>query len=437
MTLRRLVAVLAMALGAQQYAHPVRGDPLAAAVPRRAVGHQAFTSRVADGSAGAGGWALQDTSSSPKEEKFRVPKAKPRYKGTGEDTSKQKGEDDDSSGFGDCLGDCFFDVLSSAFHHSAEDRAAPPAVEPAPALLSSLAWVAGTAAMIMPADSTSEEVDVWSTPGGDIDRDTVVRRLRLGSDVTVDSIRTLSDGDWALVRAGEERSAAGWLRTADLVARRPEAVAVAPSAPPPPRAPVEPVAARSFAVLLEPSWFAVGPRDVNLEYDGGGWRMGGRAFHRIGAGLHLGLGAGYSEARGTPRFDYITSSRIDSPQRSRLQIADVALFVGQDVEIPGAILHWSLGPTIGWVRESADILYRVVQGSSIVSTGVETQSLERWRPGVELGLGVGRRVGPVRLDLVARGFAIDWRSNREKSLTLDFIGKQALRGANLGMRVGL
>jgi hypothetical protein len=191
-----------------------------------------------------------------------------------------------------------------------------------------------------------------------------------------------------------------------------------------------------FSLVLDISWWKSGPSEVWEEYKDGGVRIGADGYFLLGETFELGIGVGYSYARGYPLYEYETSTTLESPEQSQLDIFDTGLRVGaiHNLSPKGPFLRWGLGPRLFWVKETADLL--VYSLPDMEYQGQETVSLDKWRLGGDL---VFSMLWPtsdsVLFGFSTRVFVISWDSDYEKALTLDYIGKKALVGFNIGLAV--
>ena len=266
---------------------------------------------------------------------------------------------------------------------------------------------------------------MWDDPGGEEVGAELLDDLPRGTNVVVHDSRVLNEVRWVQVSTADGRTPAGWVWGEDLVARRPTNTAARRTQHP-------------FGMGGDLSWFGVGPKDVSDEYKDGGWRAALRGFRRVGRIGRFSLSAGYLKEDGRPKFNYVTPTLIDYPQRSRLQIVDLGLNAGLELPLSR---NWSfrsdIGPTLFWVRESAKMNYDSLQSGIVVASGHREEWLERWRMGGQLNVGFGRVLGSdSRFGLLLSLFVISWESESRKSLTLDFIGTQPLVGGGIGIYLG-
>jgi hypothetical protein len=100
----------------------------------------------------------------------------------------------------------------------------------------------------------------------------------------------------------------------------------------------------------------------------------------------------------------------------------------------GPFLRWGLGPRMFWVKESADLL--VYSLPDMGYQGEATESLDKWRLGGDVVFSMlWDTNSSVLVGFSTRMFVIPWDSDYEKALTLDYIGKRALVGFNIGLAV--
>src|SRR5882672_437031 len=339
------------------------------------------------------------------DEKERVPKTPSGEKERAGDQKKDKDDKDDEGGDPGC---CYGDDAEGGATSEQSVQGHPE-------------WLEGSLAIVVPTDSSGVAL-MWSDPGGEGAGAELVTDLPEGSDVVVHGSRVLEDGLWLQVSVASAQAPMGWMRAEDLVARRSELLYT----PPP------------FGFVVDVSWSSLGPEDVSDEYDGGGWRTALQGFRRVG---HVGravLSAGFSWAKGQPKFNYVTPTQIDYPQSSLLQIVDLGLSAGLDLRLgTRSDFRFDIGPMLCWARESAEMDYDSLQGSVVVGSGHRRESLEEWRIGGQFNMGFGIRPhSDFRIGLLLRAFAISWKSESQKSLTLDFIGTQPVVGGGIGISLG-
>ena len=360
--------------------------------------------------AAAEGWS-DSAGPDPEGDKQRVPKTP---EGEKERPGDQKKDKDDKDDDGD---DSPYDFSNPGIDDNDETQASPSGRRP------KTRWVEGTLATVSPADSSAPDAPMWDDPGGEEVGAELVTDLPRGTNVVVHSSRVLHEVRWVQVSTDDGLTRAGWVWVEDLVARRPTHTRR--------RQP-------TFGIVGDLSWFGVGPEAVSDEYKDGGWRAALQGFRRVGLVGRFTLRAGYLNEEGRPRFNYVTSTQIDYPQTSRLQIVDLGLNAGLSLPLGR---KWSfrsdIGPTLFWVRESAKMNYDSLQGGVVVASGHREEWLERWRMGGQFNVGLARALSSdTRIGLLLSLFVISWESESRKSLTLDFIGTQPLVGGGIGIYLG-
>ncbi|MBU0742078.1 hypothetical protein KKA85_07995 [bacterium] len=192
----------------------------------------------------------------------------------------------------------------------------------------------------------------------------------------------------------------------------------------------------AFGLVLDLSWWRSGPSDVWNEYRHGGGRFGVGGNFLVGGSAEIGIDAAFSWAKGYPLYDYETSTRLESPQISHLWLLDVGLRAGtiHNLASGGLFLRWGLGPRVYRVKESADLDVYELPGPTDLTYRKET--LSAWRLGGDLLFSMlWHTEHEVFVGFSARFFVIPWESAREKSLTLDYIGRKSLVGFSLGLAV--
>jgi hypothetical protein len=191
-----------------------------------------------------------------------------------------------------------------------------------------------------------------------------------------------------------------------------------------------------FSLVLDLSWWKSGPSEVWEEYKDGGFRFGVNGYFLMSGTFEIGIDAAYSYARGYPLYAYETSTTLESPDKSHLNIFDTGLRIGSihTFSPKGPFLRWGLGPRAFWVKESADLL--VYSLPDMEFQGEERVSLDKWRLGGDLVFSMlWDTNSSVLVGFSTRVFVIPWNSDFENALTLDYLGKRALVGFNIGLAV--
>jgi hypothetical protein len=184
-------------------------------------------------------------------------------------------------------------------------------------------------------------------------------------------------------------------------------------------------------------WGFSGPSDLMDEYkefEGGRYALSG--YFNMSGTFEIEVDAGYSHIKGRPLFDYETSTKLESPQSSHIQMFDTGVRFGMiHVFSPGGpILRWGLGPRAFWVKETADLEVYSLPDETYL--GDKEETLEDWRLGGDVVVSMLWDVGrDFLIGFSTRFFVIPWESSYMKSLTLDHIGKKSVTGWNVGFAV--
>lgn len=184
-------------------------------------------------------------------------------------------------------------------------------------------------------------------------------------------------------------------------------------------------------------WGFAGPSDLLDEYKkypGGRYALGG--YFNMGGTFEIEVDAAYSHIKGQPLFDYETSTRLESPQSSHIQMFDTGVRFGMiHVFSPGKpILRWGLGPRAFRVKETADLEVYSLPGE--VYLGESEETLDDWSLGGDVVVSMLWDVsGDFLIGFSTRFFIIPWESSYMKSLTLDHIGNKCVTGWNVGFAV--
>jgi hypothetical protein len=297
--------------------------------------------------------------------------------------------------------------------------------------------------VVEPLNPHANEVSVWDNPGGRQARANIIAQLPAGTYVTVTESSSINDTRWVKVEIAGAPEPVGWVQGASAPASRsrPE-----PSPPPSPSM-TEPL---PHASPEPPSFHPSGParwrlaasfaapvftREAISEEYGSGIGTGVEMNVLITESMHLYLSVGYLHADGEPLFDYVIGSITESPSRSDLDVWHFDLGFGHRYSIVdgAAYVAWGVGPSLFHVRESADIT--VLEDG--LETGSRTETLSRWKAAGQARVGAGGLVGGrVPIGIQTRYSVFPWDSNEEKSLTLDFLGKESIGVLSVGIGIG-
>jgi hypothetical protein len=118
-----------------------------------------------------------------------------------------------------------------------------------------------------------------------------------------------------------------------------------------------------------------------------------------------------------------------------LNIWSFELGVGQLYQIfgPHGFVVWEVGPSVVNVRESAEI---TVFESGVV-TGTRKDKLSEWKGGFHAKLEAGGLVDVVPIGGFVTYSIFPWHSNKDKSLTFDFLEKTRVVAFTFGITVGV
>jgi hypothetical protein len=177
-------------------------------------------------------------------------------------------------------------------------------------------------------------------------------------------------------------------------------------------------------------------QDLRDEYGKNAWRLRVESKFMLTHSIHVGGSLGYLRSSGEPQFNYVGATTIDSPVSSTLEIWDIGAEIGQLLSFAGGkgFFVYGLGPTLFDVREEADI--DVIESGLVIDR--RTDKLSEWKVGGEIELGIGGLAGD-RFPIGAqfRFLIIPWESTEEKSLTLDYLGNEAIIAFSFGMTFGV
>lgn len=370
------------------------------------------------------------------EEKKRVPKEEKDKKEQQEEERKRQHHENEKDQ-GSCWGACFFDFMDALFSDDeTETNASPLATD---LETGSAVEVLGTGVLLQADSSQSVMLPLWSGPGNEKDGYAVLDALPAGTPVEVTNRQTVEGGEtWLEVQTRDGGTVFGWVQASSV-----DWVSFVVPAETPPELPSPDEHANEtrppFGLVLgaDVSYVGlVGPVEVREEYEGG-VRFGFNALYATRNTLQVGIGAGYSEANGDPRYnyDYASDTRRDSPTDSQLQIFDANLRLGQYLPVGSKVrIYWGLGAVYYWVKESADI--DVLSLPSELPLRTSHASKTRWCWGADTAVGGSYPLAArVHAGLQARVFWIPWDGKRLESLTLDHIGTKTVVGVTVSANV--
>lgn len=369
-------------------------------------------------------------------EKKRVPKKEEKTH-TKKATATDEDHDDHSSCF-DCLGGFFGALWLSS--DDDEPEVAPSGfddtTEPVPGILET-----PFDARIDPANPAANDVTVWDTPGGRMSNASIVGNAALGDEVTVTD-RTIAGGAWwARIVTRSSPVVAGWVPENNITTGTPE----------PRNAPSNPMSGQA-TVASQPSGPVLDPTDqrwefpmnigvsvftegkLNEEYKGS-LSLGVAARGFLLHAFHVNTGVSVDYANGEPPVNYVIGSVTESPENSHFYLWGFHLGLGQLYRLPSPqwFLLWEFAPAAFYVREVADII--VFQSNSVVERREE--KLSEWVGGFQGRIEVGHIIDTFAVAGYLDFSISPWHSNREKSLTFDFLDKDHLVKFSLGITLGV
>jgi len=373
-----------------------------------------------------------------KEEKQRVPKGKEKEAAPSEEDKKSE---EGGGFFSDCLGTIFSDCLTDAvasivcnpFSGGKEKEAGPEyvsgemhRVELPPEAIGPVSYEGS----VDPLTRDAKFLVVWSVAGAVESGGHPVGELQRGAEVEAVE-RSLRDGvPWVKVRDVQGTCPTGWVLEEDISATETLYVRKTLSTP---------RHAITWQLFSNHSWELFGGKEIAEEYRSGGYRIGGEAKLFLTDVVAIGLGVGYCQANGEPKYDYVTSAQIDYPLDSDLSILDMGIQLGFSLPFGGGDGYFcgGIGPSAYRVRERARIRFVQLEGDTVVNAGSRADELERWRPGVDVNFGAGWTLGGhVPIGLYTRFFWIPWKSQKNESLTLDWLDQSSIVGFNVGISIG-
>jgi len=292
-------------------------------------------------------------------------------------------------------------------------------------------------AVIDPENPYMSDVDIWESPGGHEVNSDILGTLPRGMEVLVTATCWQDNTLWVFVAPLETPAEVGWIQEQHLQG---EPLASPPAGAPEPvvaSVPVEEqkslysVSRIRWELLADFSYSIFGDSDINGEYKNNLFGVGieGRWF--FGPALHLDLAIGYTNATGTPQYDYVIGDVTEIPSDSKLEILDFTLRLGQMYRLGNpSYFFWGIGPSVVNISEEAAIV--VVQGGRMIDQRID--ELSEWTVGGQVRLEGGLHTGKGFLLGIHAMYSIaSWESNEEKSLTFDFLQKGKVDAFSFGL----
>ncbi|MBP2681379.1 MAG: hypothetical protein H6Q78_1242, partial [Candidatus Krumholzibacteriota bacterium] len=179
-----------------------------------------------------------------------------------------------------------------------------------------------------------------------------------------------------------------------------------------------------------------GEQVLRDEYGKNAWRLRAESKFMLAHSIQVGGSFGYLRSNGEPQFNYVGPTTMDSPVSSTLEIWDIGVEIGQLLSFAGGkgFFVYGVGPSVFNVREEADI--EVIESGLVTDT--RTDELSEWKLGGEIELSIGGLANdrfPIAFQ--ARFLVIPWESTEEKSLTLDYLDKNAILAYSFGVTFGV
>ncbi|MBN2070075.1 MAG: hypothetical protein JW814_01355 [Candidatus Krumholzibacteriota bacterium] len=390
--------------------------------------------------------AVADTAKTKKE---RVRKtASKKKRDASNKTTYASDSDEKTSFFGSCLGSILESVCSSIF--SDDKGKGSGLVGDGDHLLDDSAGKVQYRGNIEPGDPSINSVKLWDKPGGYKADGFIQGDLEKGVEVDVIESDYFENTLWVLVTTRTLIPAEGWVMESD-VARPPgqeinfqnqannndgiESI-VTPNALLASAMSSDYVMGLSKFGMAELSYPLFANESISEEYIKNTYRIGGEFGLFISETMHIDFTFGYLSAKGKPLYIYGDSEFEDSPQDSELQILSYGLNFGQLLFFNNnmVFIGYGIGPALFDVRESA----RIKEYENDILTGGRTDELAKYKLGGEIKATAGfviARSFPV--GLTARYSLIPWKSDMEKSLTLDYLDSSSISTFSFGISVGL
>ncbi|UCG51598.1 MAG: hypothetical protein JSW58_15655 [Candidatus Latescibacterota bacterium] len=310
-------------------------------------------------------------------------------------------------------------------------------------------------AVVTPLSPYADELELWDGPGGGAAGGQVVATLPAGTRVRVTDRSVYNNLTWVRVEDSASPETSGWIQQievepstteplvgTEVVDQEPgsaqqmgETKEVETEAAVQQPGLARHVAEAGWGMHFDISYPLFGNKAIREEYKGNAVRLGVEARKFFVHSIHMDLSVGYAHAGGDPQYFYTTPTSVEQPVKSDLNIWNFGVQVGQLIPVAGGtgFFAYDIGPSVFNVRESADI--EVYEQKVLRRT--RTDKLSEWKIGgeakIELGWVLGRH-WPVSFH--TRFSILPWKSNQEKSQTLDFLDEDVIYMFDFGLSVG-
>ena len=411
---------------------------------------------------GKSGVASADTAKVQKKRVRKETAPPPAPGGKTEEPQMEDEEEEEGDFFSSCLGSCLGDLVGSMLGSicggsSSESNEAEQTVEGKRLSGGAGAQIVyheggvrqglpffGTVTTI---DMREDSVEVWDRPGGGAEGGAVIRTLAKGADIKATEFEFYHTELWMRIETAEPGVLSGWLRDKEIIPFAVEPPAAQTASAEELQGAAAPGQQREEALGTRyqegPRWYVRGEASypafeneaIREEYKQQSWATGIETGFFLTRSINVGFLFGYLHADGTPQYKYESPTSMDWPLVSDLYILNFGAQVGQllIVSTGNAYFMYGIGPAVFSVKEKASIA--VYEGD--IRKDTRTDELSQWKFGAEAKI-EGGLVAAGRLPIggYVRFSWIPWKSNSEKSLTLDYLESNSISIFNFGISVG-
>jgi hypothetical protein len=341
--------------------------------------------------------------------------------------------------FTECLSACLFSALHDLCSSWSEDSdGEPPPYEITHEFETPLSGV------IESEQGLVGDIMAWGLPGGESSAAAIVFSVPVGGEVFIWRKATAhEDTAWLEVSRHEVDSSRGWVRAQDVMIEETHApVLLAEAATDSAGAgeAQEEASTWPYAWLRgDASWCTFPGEPLSGEYDGRGFQGKGMLHLLTSGSLQVGLGVGFTDARGEPVAVYDTPSLFDEPQSSKINMFSIEFQAGQRLVFGTGLTSftWGIGPTIYRVKESAEINHTEFEEGEEIGSGTRTDTMTGWTWGFDARISVEYAIhGDGPLGISTGVSFVRWDSKQEESLSLDWLEKDYFITYQLGVTFG-
>lgn len=301
----------------------------------------------------------------------------------------------------------------------------------------------GDVCTVNPAFQDDKAATVWTEPGCAGLQGSLVCSLTMGYRVRVTDVADCEGVRWVNVAVLDGDCPGGWLLERHLsppirMGEPPVPQPGAPAGTAYPESQQREAAARwpAAELILSVSPVAYLEEEISQEYVGLGVNLALGVRAPLSDIVTIGARAGVQISSGDPQFDYENATQRDFPRDSRLTIVDISPELGLRFGTPPGRPCFTLaaGPSVYYVKETATIDFLRFSDSFI---GVYEAELSKWTVGGQANVGFEWAFAQqFSLGANVRYSFVPWKSDKDASLTLDWLDRSYIDFMSFGVTIG-